>query len=153
MDFSTMHDKIEENEYKDLPNFMEDFKLMCTNAMKYNHVDTVYYKASKKLLHAGQKLVMPEKIGWLIQLVPELSSKDLGFEIPPELRPEKKQQESEHSEQHGPTPAKRKMPLSRFEAISDDLEPEEVLARAQASAREAKAKLINKRGGKYLNWF
>lgn len=146
MDFSTMSEKIEENDYHDLSDFMEDFKLMCENAMKYNHVDTIYYKTSKKLLHAGLKLVQPEKIGWLLQLVPDVTSKELGFEIPPELKQEKKND----LEEDGPSPAKRRMPPTKFEAIPDDLEPEEVLARAQASAREAKAKLINKRGGWFL---
>lgn len=78
MDLSTMKQKIDDNLYGDMHDFVEDFKLMCTNAMEYNHVDTVYYKASKKLLHAGLKLFQPEKIGWLLQLIPELTNKDFG---------------------------------------------------------------------------
>lgn len=39
------------------------------------------------------------------------------------------------------------MPASKFEAIPDDLEPDEILARAQASAREARAKLMARTGG------
>lgn len=53
MDFSTMRQKVEDNLYANLNEFIDDFKLMCTNAMQYNHADTVYYKASKKLMHAG----------------------------------------------------------------------------------------------------
>lgn len=63
MDFSTMKQKIDENQYPDLQDFISDFRLMCTNAMEYNHADTVYYKASKKLLHAGMKLMQPDKLG------------------------------------------------------------------------------------------
>lgn len=42
---------------------------MCENAMKYNHADTVYFKASKKLLLAGQKILQQEKLGWLLQVI------------------------------------------------------------------------------------
>ena len=78
MDLSTMRQKIEDNEYTNVQDFAADFKLMCTNAMEYNQVDTIYYKASKKLLHTGMKLFQPEKIGWLLQLIPELTNKDFG---------------------------------------------------------------------------
>lgn len=63
MDFSTMKQKIDDNQYGTLQDFVSDFRLMCTNAMEYNHVDTVYYKTSKKLLHAGMKLMQPDKLG------------------------------------------------------------------------------------------
>lgn len=35
----------------------DNFKLMCTNAMIYNKPDTIYYKAAKKLLHSGMKIL------------------------------------------------------------------------------------------------
>lgn len=82
MDFSTMKDKIINNEYNTvtefkvriqfyntvicvnkalshLPvsNFQADFKLMCDNATVYNRPETVYYKAAKKLLHTGFKMM------------------------------------------------------------------------------------------------
>lgn len=62
MDFSTMKHKTDDNQYGSLQEFINDFRLMCTNAMEYNHIDTVYYKASKKLLHAGMKLMQPDKL-------------------------------------------------------------------------------------------
>lgn len=40
--------------------------------MKYNHADTVYYKASKKLLQAGQKILQTDKLGWLLQVIPRI---------------------------------------------------------------------------------
>lgn len=36
-----------------------DFKIMCENAMIYNKPDTIYYKAAKKLLHSGMKILNP----------------------------------------------------------------------------------------------
>lgn len=40
-----------------LPLLQADFKLMCDNAMVYNRPETVYYKAAKKLLHTGFKMM------------------------------------------------------------------------------------------------
>ncbi|XP_031602102.1 bromodomain-containing protein 9 isoform X1 [Oreochromis aureus] len=57
MDFSTMKDKNRNNEYKTVTEFKADFKLMCDNAMVYNRPETVYYKAAKKLLHTGFKMM------------------------------------------------------------------------------------------------
>ncbi|KAL0985471.1 hypothetical protein UPYG_G00157310 [Umbra pygmaea] len=57
MDFSTMKDKIKANEYNTVTEFKADFKLMCDNAMVYNRPETVYYKAAKKLLHTGFKMM------------------------------------------------------------------------------------------------
>lgn len=139
MDLSTMKQKIDDNMYGNLQDFIADFKLMCTNAMQYNHVDTVYYKASKKLLHAGMKLMQSEKLGWVLNLVPELTSQDLGFEITPELRQERANYEHDDVDSSGD--GKKRMPTSKFEAIPDDLTPEEILARSQAAARDAKARL------------
>lgn len=127
---------------------MADFKLMCTNAMKYNHVDTIYYKASKKLMHAGTKLVQPEKLGWIINLIPELTGDDVGFEITAELR-QNRGGHDEHDDSDHVTaePAassgggKRKMPTTKFEPITDELTPEEVLRKSQLAAREARVKL------------
>ncbi|KAG1932306.1 bromodomain-containing protein 9 isoform X1 [Pimephales promelas] len=62
MDFSTMKDKIAENEYKTITEFKADFKLMCDNAMVYNRPETVYYKAAKKLLHTGFKMMSKERL-------------------------------------------------------------------------------------------
>ena len=37
----------------------DDFYLMCNNAMVYNAPETIYYKAAKKLLQTGSKLLSP----------------------------------------------------------------------------------------------
>ena len=46
---------------------------MCRNAMTYNRPDTIYYKAAKKLLHAGLKITNVDKLRATPQLLPLLS--------------------------------------------------------------------------------
>lgn len=48
-------------------NLQADFKLMCDNAMVYNRPETVYYKAAKKLLHTGFKMM--SKVSEIIVIV------------------------------------------------------------------------------------
>lgn len=84
MDFFTIRSKIDENKYQTLPEFVDDFKLICLNAIQYNQEDTVYHIAAKKLLHVGSKMLKP---GNLIRLKPlqvylqELSTHELGFDL------------------------------------------------------------------------
>uniref|UniRef100_A0A665UF10 Bromodomain-containing protein 9 n=1 Tax=Echeneis naucrates TaxID=173247 RepID=A0A665UF10_ECHNA len=79
MDFSTMKDKIRNNEYNTVTEFKADFKLMCDNAMVYNRPETVYYKAAKKLLHTGFKMMSKAAI---------LGDEDLTADVtPPEIIP------------------------------------------------------------------
>jgi bromodomain-containing protein 7 len=62
----------------------EDFKLMCTNAMTYNQSETVYYRAAKRLMHGGLKILTREKIKSLASSLPylaEITSTELGFEL------------------------------------------------------------------------
>lgn len=84
MDFSTMRQKIDDNEYTTLQEFADDFRLMCENAIRYNHVETVYHKAAKRLLHVGGKLLQPEHLMRSLKPQPgymrELTSKELGFD-------------------------------------------------------------------------
>ncbi|CAB3239478.1 unnamed protein product [Arctia plantaginis] len=84
MDFSTMKQKIDDNEYKSLNCFISDFKLMCNNAMKYNKAGTVYHKAARRLLHAGLKQLTPQKLrplGNILTYMYEIPIKELGFDI------------------------------------------------------------------------
>uniref|UniRef100_A0A672Z3F3 Bromodomain-containing protein 9 n=1 Tax=Sphaeramia orbicularis TaxID=375764 RepID=A0A672Z3F3_9TELE len=75
MDFSTMKDRIRNNEYNTVTEFKADFKLMCDNAMVYNRPETVYYKAAKKLLHTGFKMMSKQAA--------ILGDEDLTADIPP----------------------------------------------------------------------
>lgn len=45
---------------------------MCNNAMTYNQPDTIYYKAAKRLLQGGLKMLAPEKIKSLLPLIPSI---------------------------------------------------------------------------------
>lgn len=85
MDFLTIRQKVEENQYTSLQEFVDDFKLMCENAIKYNHVDTVYHKAAKRLLHTGGKMLQPENLMRsmkpLLNYMRDLTQKELGFDL------------------------------------------------------------------------
>ncbi|XP_013175897.1 PREDICTED: bromodomain-containing protein 7 isoform X2 [Papilio xuthus] len=84
MDFSTIKQKIDDNEYKSLNCFISDFKLMCNNAMKYNKPGTVYHKAARRLLHAGLKQLTPHKLrplGDILTYMYEIPIRELGFDI------------------------------------------------------------------------
>lgn len=84
MDFFTIRSKIDDGKYQSLPEFVDDFKLICLNAIQYNQEDTVYHIAAKKLLHVGSKMLKP---GNLVRLKPlqiylqELTPTELGFDL------------------------------------------------------------------------
>ncbi|KAM9191694.1 bromodomain-containing protein 7 isoform 1-T1 [Dugong dugon] len=69
MDFSTMKEKIKNNDYQSIEELKDNFRLMCTNAMIYNKPETIYYKAAKKLLHSGMKILSQERIQSLKQSI------------------------------------------------------------------------------------
>ncbi|BES99758.1 Bromodomain-containing protein [Nesidiocoris tenuis] len=84
MDFSTMKQKIEDDSYKTLPEYADDFKRMCDNAMTYNRSDSVYFKTAKKLLRGGMKLLSQEKVEKLapyLKFIYDVPKEQLGFEI------------------------------------------------------------------------
>ncbi|XP_028931376.1 bromodomain-containing protein 7 isoform X2 [Ornithorhynchus anatinus] len=69
MDFSTMKEKIKNNGYQSIEELKDNFKLMCSNAMIYNKPETIYYKAAKKLLQSGMKILSQERIQSLKQSI------------------------------------------------------------------------------------
>nr|XP_055061897.1 bromodomain-containing protein 7 isoform X1 [Misgurnus anguillicaudatus] len=69
MDFSSMKDKVKKEQYQSLEELKLDFRIMCENAMIYNKPDTIYYKAAKKLLHSGMKILSPERLDSLKQSI------------------------------------------------------------------------------------
>ncbi|XP_034942523.1 bromodomain-containing protein 7 isoform X2 [Chelonus insularis] len=164
MDFSTIKQKIDENTYQSLNDFIGDFKLMCDNAMIYNHSDTIYYKAAKKLLHVGLKMVTPEKIRQLrsvLTYIHDITKDELGFELGfedpnnPDVLMSEEQFEKEREQEDQNEEAEeikkeneRKLQLAnlgKFEAIPDDLTPEEILKQARGAAKSASDKLSMKR--------
>ncbi|KAG8240253.1 hypothetical protein J437_LFUL004713 [Ladona fulva] len=181
---------------------------MCNNAMVYNHPDTIYYKAAKRLLHVGLRAMTPEKIRPLASVLPSLARltrRELGFELnlpPPQPPPqplvstpataqasatgeaqaktegeeetpmegiveggvtnsnegesrvtgaEEEEDDFEEGDDSGRRELKRRSartkPGSKFEAIVDDLTPEEILAQARKAAATAAHKLTLKRAG------
>lgn len=85
MDFLTIRQKIDDHQYGSVQEFTDDFRLMCDNAIKYNHVETVYHKAAKRLLHVGTKLLEPDNVMRTLRplqgYVDELSAVELGFDV------------------------------------------------------------------------
>ncbi|XP_058799673.1 bromodomain-containing protein 7 isoform X2 [Phymastichus coffea] len=161
MDFSTIKQKIDDNNYQTLNDFVEDFKLMCDNAMTYNHPDTIYYKAAKKLLHVGLKMTIPDKLKQLrsvLVYMQDLTKDELGFELgieDPDVHITEEQIEKEREQEEQIEEAEelrkenqRKMRLAnltKFEAIPDDLTPDEILKQARGAAKSAAEKLSLKR--------
>lgn len=165
MDFSTMRQKIEDHEYAALSEFSDDFRLMCENAIKYNHVDTVYHKAAKRLLQLGLKHLQPDNLMRTLKplsgYIRELTAKELGFELSSnELAgydmAHDSADEGASTGAEEPTPAqleeeerKRALrlenaPKTHFEPYVDDLTSEEILAQVQNAAQQAKQRISSK---------
>ncbi|XP_046619908.1 bromodomain-containing protein 7 [Neodiprion virginianus] len=164
MDFSTIKQKIDDGNYQNLNEFINDFKLMCSNATTYNHQDTIYYKAAKKLLHVGLKMVTPEKLRQLrsvLTYMSDITKEELGFELGAEdpnnpdvmvteeqIEKEREQEERNEEAEELRKENQRKLRLAnlgRYEAIPDDLTPDEILKQAQSAAKHAAEKLSFKR--------
>jgi len=171
MDFSTIKQKIDDNNYQNLQEFVDDFKLMCDNAMTYNHSDTIYYKAAKKLLHVGLKMVTPEKLRQLrpvLMYMNDITKEELGFELGVEdpnnldapvteeqIEREREQEERNEEAEELRKENQRKMRLAslgKFEAIPDDLTPEEILKQARGAAKTAMEKLSLKRANSKMGF-
>ncbi|KAK6624509.1 hypothetical protein RUM44_011368 [Polyplax serrata] len=154
MDFSTIKQKIDDHIYNTLNDFMNDFKLMCNNAMTYNHQDTIYYKAARKLLHHGLKILSPEKIRPLSSVLPfmsEVTSEQVGFELgPPDTSDHETIEEeidNEETDEKIKSKEPKEMPKTKFEAIPDDMSPTQILKQVQGAAKEASKKLAKKKTG------
>nr|CAG4638384.1 EOG090X04G3 [Cyclestheria hislopi] len=164
MDFSTMRQKIDENEYKTLQEFTDDFVLMCNNAMTYNQPDTIYYKAAKRLLHAGMRIVSPEKIRPLVPTISnygELTSVQLGFEPLEESFKAFQNRQTQNAEGEpdaeggfssgGETTVETARDtflkneelgtIDKMETLPDDMTPDEILEQVQEAAQIAAVKL------------
>ncbi|KAM4676295.1 bromodomain-containing protein 1 isoform 2-T2 [Discoglossus pictus] len=57
MDFSTMKKRLEDQRYRNLNEFEEDFNLIIENCMKYNAKDTIFYRAAVRLRDQGGVLL------------------------------------------------------------------------------------------------
>lgn len=61
MDFFTMAQKVENQEYETFAQFQDDLELVWRNAMTYNLPETVYYQAAHALEQAVQPLIVNSK--------------------------------------------------------------------------------------------
>ncbi|XP_030606660.1 bromodomain-containing protein 9 [Archocentrus centrarchus] len=158
MDFSTMKDKIRNNEYNTVTEFKADFKLMCDNAMVYNRPETVYYKAAKKLLHTGFKMMSKERLLALkrsmsfmqdmdiTQQAAILGDEDLTADVPP---PETIRIPVESAKKSRKQPAKDMKevisylyePEGNACSLTDSTAEEHVLALVEHSADEARDRI------------
>uniref|UniRef100_A0A8D8USP4 Bromodomain-containing protein 7 n=1 Tax=Cacopsylla melanoneura TaxID=428564 RepID=A0A8D8USP4_9HEMI len=106
MDFSTMKQKIDDGAYATLNQYIDDFKLMCGNAMTYNHPETIYFKSAKKLLHSGLKITSADKLKQMVHALPcmlEIPETQLGFDLGIPIKEEyEMEQENEPSAAHAP---------------------------------------------------
>ncbi|XP_041844501.1 bromodomain-containing protein 9 isoform X2 [Melanotaenia boesemani] len=158
MDFSTMKDRIRNNEYNTVTEFKADFKLMCDNAMVYNRPETVYYKAAKKLLHTGFKMMSKERLLALkrsmsfmqdmdfTQQAAILGDEDLTADLPP---PETIPNPMESAKKSRKQPVKdmKEVISYLFEpegnacSLTDSTAEEHVLALVEHSADEARDRI------------
>ncbi|XP_037130234.1 bromodomain-containing protein 9 isoform X2 [Syngnathus acus] len=149
MDFSTMKDKISNNEYNTVTEFKADFKLMCDNAMVYNRPETVYYKAAKKLLHTGFKmmskdrlLVLKRSMSFMQDMAAILGDEELAADLPPtEVTPIPAESARKSKKQ----PVKDMNYLFEPEgnacSLTDSTAEEHVLALVEHSADEARDRI------------
>ncbi|XP_073461092.1 bromodomain-containing protein 7 isoform X2 [Aquarana catesbeiana] len=78
MDFSTIKEKIRNNAYDSIEELKENFKQICHNAMIYNKPGTIYFKAAKKLLNSGMKILSQERIQSLKQSIEFMADLQIG---------------------------------------------------------------------------
>lgn len=139
MDFSSMKYKIDSNEYQSLERFRDDFFLMCNNAMVYNAPETIYYKAAKKLVQSGSKLLSPDKIRNMYR--------SIGYPTPEHEGNESEGRGSDEpidvdtidaEENHVPQPTKRTKPRSDLKHTSAS---RKILAQVQEASKRMAAEL------------
>ncbi|XP_064111605.1 bromodomain-containing protein 7-like isoform X1 [Macrobrachium nipponense] len=155
MDFSTMRQKIDDNEYSNLKEFISDFELMCNNCMTYNQLDTIYYKAAKKLLYVGEKILSPEKLLSLrreLPLMTTLTKEQLGFDINPAVAGGGEAEAAAEEAMDAAEADAEKEPINKFEAVQDNMTSEEILEQVQTAACEASEKLTQKKPDSVLGF-
>lgn len=142
MDFSSMKYKIDSKEYQSMERFRDDFFLMCNNAMVYNAPETIYYKAAKKLMQSGSKLLSPEKIRNMYR--------SIGYPVPEHEGNESEGRGSDEpidvdtvdvEENHVPQPTKKLKPRSESKHTSAS---RKILAEVQEASRRMAAELEEK---------
>ncbi|XP_041077374.1 bromodomain-containing protein 7-like [Polyodon spathula] len=116
MDFSTIKEKIKADEYHSLEELRADFKTMCENAMTYNKPQTIYFKAAKKLLHSGTKILSQDRLQSLKQ----------SIEFMADLENVNKQKEKEQQQQEEETDRKEDSALDQSRDPAEPMDTDEV---------------------------
>ncbi|XP_061078126.1 bromodomain-containing protein 7 isoform X2 [Conger conger] len=157
MDFSTMRDKVKKEYYQSLEELKVDFKIMCENAMIYNKPETIYYKAAKKLLHSGMKILSPERLQSLRQSIDFMAD----VESTTKKQGEAEKEDGANPEHSGdtPVPMDTNEPVQSPRRISKDTprqdrdSKDEALKAASQAEKELEQikKLIEDSGGKLSN--
>jgi len=65
MDFSTMGEKVEAEEYSSIEAFEEDFLLVVSNCLTYNMEDTKFWRAGKRIKTNGLAVIEEARLGRL----------------------------------------------------------------------------------------
>ena len=65
MDFSTMQNKVELEEYSSLESFEEDFLLVVSNCLTYNEEDTKFWRAGRRIKTTGLAVIEDARLGRL----------------------------------------------------------------------------------------
>ena len=114
--------------------------------MEKKRLTFYFFQAAKKLLQHGLRILAPERLRLLAGHFPimhQLTPEELGFELLEELVPAEFTVEDENdvSKVIQEIKGKVKRPPGRFEAIPDDLSPEEILDQVREAAAGAADKL------------
>lgn len=165
MDFSSIRQKVEGNEYNTLSEFSDDFRLMCENAIRYNHHETIYNKTARRLLQGGLRLLLPEQLtrGPVSVFTKDLTIKELGFDPTIKLEHHDEAYSIDSADEnaigtpmdhHDPMQEERDRrekikaeldPKTPYEPFVDSMTADEVLEQVQRAAREARSRLGKKR--------
>ncbi|XP_036391207.1 bromodomain-containing protein 7 [Megalops cyprinoides] len=157
MDFSTMKEKVKKEYYQSLEELKVDFKTMCENAMIYNKPETIYYKAAKKLLHSGMKILSPERLQSLKQSIEFMA--DLESTTKEQGEAEKEGSSSLEQSNESPLPMDTSETTQSPRRISKDTprqdrdskeEAQRTVSQAEKELEQIK-KIIEESGGKLSN--
>ncbi|XP_064598986.1 bromodomain-containing protein 7-like [Liolophura sinensis] len=147
MDFSTMGLKLEDEDYNSVAEYKRDFVLMCNNAMTYNQPETIFYKEAKRLLQSGSRILSKEKLLFYkrsLSFMANITLEELGLDQAGEeltIAVDMAAEKAAERERALAREKKKKPKQNKFEAIPDNLTPEEILEQAQIAAKGATDRL------------
>lgn len=160
MDFITLKKKLDQGLYDNIPDFKADVKLMCDNAMAYNHPETIYYRAARKLWHfAKEKVLSRSVLADYKKMYSGIGPYELGFSVDEQYQPMEVDSSMPVFSPDDPTQPMSMSDLthqfSAFddtndsmyadESVEEEITPEEILAVAQKAANAAAHKLTLQR--------